>query len=160
MIDEAVFDTGPLLHLGEIDSKEPLEIFGKIYTTSTVEEELEEPGVEISSIVKRKLEAESKDRAKHLADRKGLELGEATSIALCLQEGIEYFFTDDLEARKTAETRGLEAHGTLAIVTRAYSLEIIEMEEAEQAIKDLYMDSSLFVTRDLVDWALEKIRKT
>ncbi len=155
MIREAVFDTGPLIHLEEVEAGKALQLFKTVLITEEVEEELGETRAGDFKVMG--LQADSKDWARYLVDRKDLDLGEASAIALCRQEGVGYFFTDDLEARKAAEEIEIEAHGTLGIITRAYRENILSEKEAKDKVRQLHKDSSLFITKDVVDWAVDKI---
>lgn len=157
MIEKAVFDTGPLIHLNQIESLELLDLFDLILVTEEVADEFGKKLPENTETVR--LEPEAKDHTKYLADKHGIEMGEASSIALCSQEKIKLIFTDDLEARQVAKQLEFEPHGTLAIVSRAYTENLIDQKEAEQTVEKLYKDSSLFITRDLVNWTLDKIQE-
>ena len=155
---KAVLDAGPIIHLEQIDRLELLEVISSSYITEEVRDEVGREIIEETDLEVRDLEASSKDKAKHLASKHGIELGESTTIALGKQLGLKLVFTDDLDARKTAEKVDLEPHGTLAVVTKAYSKNIIDKEEAEKTVDSLYRDSSLFITKDLVKWTKEQIK--
>ncbi len=157
MVNKAVFDTGPLLHLAEIDSLCCLDIFKQIIIPPEVKEELKKYKFKSKrkiSVVK--LDHSGKDLSKTMQERYDLDIGESETIALAKQEKIKLIFTDDLDARTVAKTLGFEVHGTLAIVTRAYSMKIITRKTAMEIVSRLYKDSSLFVTKDLVDWILKR----
>ncbi|MFB6199608.1 MAG: hypothetical protein ABEJ83_01910 [Candidatus Nanohaloarchaea archaeon] len=159
MIDEAVLDAGPIIHLDQIGRLYVLEVIENKATTEEVKKEVGQEVVEKSGLSVLELSPESKDRAKHLSNKYGIELGESTSISLCVQEDIDLIFTDDLDARDAAERFQIDAHGTLALVSRAYSEDILSQAEALEAIEELRKDSSLFLTSDLVKWAKERIRE-
>lgn len=162
-IKAAVFDAGPFIHLHEIKSLKFIKLFAEILITEEISQECEFS----ISIVKEaknvsiiKLKPENKNFAKYLMEKYKIHLGEATGIALCKQEGIKLFFTDDLNARETAKIIGFEPHGTLAIILRAYKNRIIKKKEAFLLITELYEHSSLFLTRDLYDWILKEIEQS
>ena len=67
--------------------------------------------------------------------------------------------TDDLAVREQAKRLSLTPVGSLGIVVRAYCLGHISLAEAERHITDLYDVSSLFVTRAVVELAVEQLRK-
>lgn len=159
MIDEAVLDAGPIIHLNQIERLDVLEVIDNRATTEEVEEEVGREIVNNSGLNVMELSPESEDRAKHLSNKYNIELGESTTISLCSQEDINLIFTDDLDARRTAKRLQIDAHGTLAIVTRAYSEDILSRSEAIDTIEELRKESSLFLTSDLVKWAKEKIRE-
>jgi predicted nucleic acid-binding protein len=155
---KAVLDAGPIIHLEQIDRLELLEVISSSYITEEIRDEVGKAIIQKTDLEVKDLEASSKDRAKHLSSKHGIELGESTAIALGKQLGLNYIFTDDLDTRKTAEKVNLEPHGTLALVTKAYSKNIIDREEAEKTVNLLYKDSSLFITKDLVKWTKEQIK--
>ena len=161
-IKPSVFDAGPFIHLSEIDILNHLTIFQSIFVTEEVLEECKQIREKIQqqkNIVIKELFAVNKDFAKYLIERYNLHLGESTGIALCKQEKISLFFTDDLEARETAILLGFEAHGTLAIILRSLREKIITKHEAKEIIEKLYQKSTLFFTRDLKEWTIKEIEK-
>jgi len=50
MIDEAISDTGPILHLHEIDKLFSLNIFERLYVTGLVANELNSYGIEVHKL--------------------------------------------------------------------------------------------------------------
>lgn len=159
MESKAVFDAGPIIHLDEIGRLEILDFIEKKLITGEVSDEPGNETLERAEAESRSLEGEAKDQAKYLCNRHNLEMGEATTISLCLQEEIDLVFTDDLDARQAAKRHDLDPHGTLAIVTRAFAEDLISKKEAKQIIEELRKDSSLFLTADLVKWAKNRIEE-
>ncbi|MBS3176659.1 PIN domain-containing protein [Candidatus Woesearchaeota archaeon] len=162
MVKAAVFDTGPFIHVNEIGSLKILRVIKKIKITLQVAEELRELKNELNiyrHIEVKKLFPQSKDLARYLIEKFDLDLGEATSIALCKQEKISLFFTDDLEAREVAKVFGFEPHGTLAIILRALRERYISKKEASDLVKKIHRQSSLFITSDLIRWIQHEIEK-
>jgi predicted nucleic acid-binding protein len=160
--NEAVFDAGPFIHLHEIESLKLTKLFSEILTTFQILQECRrmlEVLKTYKNIVQKDLNPESKDFAKYLLERYNLDLGEATGIALCKQENIRLFFTDDLLARDTARSLGFQPHGTIAILLRAYRKKVVSKKEVKESIEKLYHQSSLFFTKDLRDWTLKEIEK-
>lgn len=164
MAAEAVSDTGPLIHLSQIDELESLKIMDRLLVPSEVENEfrkgdslkkLDELGIIEVKQVKGKLA----DSAGAMARRYKLDLGEAEAINLAEKEGISLLFTDDLDCRRTAMTRGLEPHGSVGILLRAYRDGIISKEKAVTKIRELHSDSSLYLTSDLTKRVIESIEK-
>jgi len=155
----AVSDTGPLLHLSEIKAMNLLDIFVQIVIPPEVVEELGKNNISLSvSILPEKMNAESKDYSRSLQERYGIDLGEAESIAIARQKGINLILTDDLDARTLAKRLGFEVHGSLGIVTRAYAVGLIGKDETVRIVTALHKESSLFLTKDLVDWVIGRIK--
>ncbi|MFH1439143.1 MAG: hypothetical protein ABIG89_01135 [Candidatus Woesearchaeota archaeon] len=159
-IKQAVFDTGPFIHLSEIKSLSLTILFIEILITDVIFCECRRINDQINKLKNvpiYSLIPKIKDFSKYLIEKYDLDLGEATGIALCKQENVLFFFTDDLLARESASSFGFKAHGTLAIITRAYREEIINKKKAKELLIQLYEHSSLFLTKDLLNWCLKEI---
>lgn len=160
MRSDAVSNTGPILHLKEIELANAFRIFSSIKIPPAVESELRKKNVKVPREIKIVyLKSEFKDRVKIIANQHNLDLGESEAIALCMQEKSDYFLTDDLEARSVAKNYNLEVHGTIGIVLRAFRQKIINKKTAIKKIEELYSRSSLFITKDLVDAVVKEINK-
>jgi predicted nucleic acid-binding protein len=165
-IELAVCDSGPLIHLSQVNSFSLLDIIKKIYISNEVYSEttlFNLPGSkEIKSsktVLVKSLCDVGKDMAKMVAEKYSLGMGEATSIALAKQEEIKLLLTDDLSARTVAESYGLEVHGSIGIVLRAFREKIIDSQKAVQTVLALKEKSNLFITSDLVDYIIKEIEK-
>tara|TARA_Y100000310_G_scaffold197475_1_gene197561 strand:+ start:1134 stop:1637 length:504 start_codon:yes stop_codon:yes gene_type:complete len=161
-IKQAVFDTGPLIHLHEINKLRLLELFQRILITPEILKECE--GIknsirELKNLEEKNLSGKNKDLAKYLINRHNLHLGESTGIALCHQELIKLFFTDDLDAKQVAKNLGFESHGTIAIILRSWRNRKLTKKEVKETIEDLYSSSSLFLTSDLKEWVLDEVER-
>lgn len=164
-IGKAVFDTGPFLHLQEIGLLNILRLFKSILIADEVLKELKEKPNLQNSISKIKnirllqLKLKYKDISKLLVEKYNIDLAESGSISLALQEKAEVFITDDLDARTIAKNLNLEVHGIVGVILRAYRENIISKETAINKIKELHENSSLFITKDLVEWAVNQIKE-
>ena len=67
--------------------------------------------------------------------------------------------TDDLDARQVAKEYNLKVHGSIGIIMRAFRNKIISKDQAIEKIKELKVKSSLFITQDLINEAIEAINK-
>lgn len=156
----AVLDASPLIHLEQINALHATDFINEKIVSQTVKSEI---GVEafrnVDAEVKN-LSGEEKDRAKYLTNRYGIDLGEATSLVLCKQLNVDIVLTDDLDARDVARNLELEPHGTLGVLTRAYSKDIISEKEAKEFVRGLKNDSTLFITTELSQWAIDKIESS
>ena len=68
--------------------------------------------------------------------------------------------TDDLSVREAAKQLSLAPVGSLGIVVRAYRVRHISLADAERYLNAFYDTSSLFVTRVIVDLAIEQLRES
>jgi len=161
----AVVDAGPLIHLAEIGCFRLLRAFGTLWVPHAVWLETAEhnrlsqndlsgepnilqyssPQCKVSHFV----------RENNLTE---LHAGERERLYLCLEKGISTLLTDDLAVRDAARRLNLVPVGSLGIVVIAYKRKDISLPDAERYIADLYDVSSLFVTRDIADMAIEQLR--
>ena len=160
---KAVADSGPIIHLAEIDCLKALKIFKTIIIPEEVLNELSKKKEnhlnKLKNIKSIQLQAEYKDNAKIFSEEYELHLGEAEAIALAIQEKINLFLTDDLEARTTAKEYHLEVHGTVGIILRAFKENVLTKEETIKKVNELHKNSSLFITKDLIDYIQREIHK-
>ena len=160
MANRAVSNTGPLIHLYEIKLLEVLDIFSSVVIPFAVKTELDKFKVKIPNKIKIiNLEGNSKDTVFLLSNQYSLDIGEASAISLAIQEKADYFLTDDLEAREVARKYGLKVHGSIGIVLRAFKDKLIDKNMALNKIKSLRDNSSLYITKDLIDYILNEIER-
>ena len=160
MVSKAVSDTGPILHLNEINLIKALDAFKEVYIAEEVKNELIKNKVNVpKSISLINIKPQFKDVAEILVNKFSLDLGESQSIALALQEKVEYFLTDDLDARTVANVHSIEAHGTVGIILRAFREKVINKEIAIKKVNELYTTSSLFITKDLINQIISSINE-
>lgn len=88
-----------------------------------------------------------------------MHFGERECLYLCGQLNVLLILTDDLAVREAAKKLNLTAVGSLGIVAKAYALGRISLSEAESHIRQLHEVSTLFVTKAIVEMAMEQLRK-
>lgn len=158
MASRVISNTGPILHLNEINLIKALDVFQEVYIAEEVKSELISNKIKIRKSIKLiNLKPQFKDVAEILVNKFSLDLGESQSIALALQEKVEYFLTDDIDARTVANVHGVEAHGTVGIILRAFREKVINKETAIKKAHELYTISSLFITKDLINRIITSI---
>lgn len=159
MKTKVVSNTGPILHLQEINLTEILDIFPLIITSEEVTKELKKHKVITPKKIKIiPFKSHWKDFVKLLTNQENLDLGEAEAIALSLQEKAQYFLTDDLEARKVARNHNVQVHGTVGIILKAFQKKKIDKKTAIQKVRELHNKSSLFITQDLIELIIDAIK--
>ena len=160
MENRAVSDTGPIIHLSEINLVKAFDIFSVVVIPQEIERELKNSKISMSKKIKiLKLSPEFKDKVKILTNQENLDLGEAFAIVLAMQENADYFLTDDLDARNVAIKYNLQVHGTIGIILRAFREKIIDKKTVIEKVNELYLKSSLFITKDLVISVLRAIEE-
>jgi len=160
MENRAVSDTGPIMHLSEINLINSFDIFSELIIPEEVERELKNSKTLIFKKIKiLKLSPDFKDKVKILTNQENLDLGEAFAIVLAMQEKTDYFLTDDLDARNVAIKYNLQVHGTIGIMLRAFREKIIDKKTAIEKLNELYAKSSLFITKDLVHSILRAVEE-
>lgn len=163
-MDNAVSNTGPILHLSEIGYLKALRIVKNVLVPPEVWRELKRSKIrgeleKVKFIKTAELGKRGKDFASLLVRKYALDLGEAEVIALAKESGIDLVFTDDLDARDAAKQIKLDPHGSVGILLRAYREGILTQKEAIDALQKLHSDSSLYITSDLVNLAVEAVKK-
>ncbi|MGB8218347.1 MAG: hypothetical protein WCE94_13695 [Candidatus Methanoperedens sp.] len=165
MADEAVSDSGPLIHLAQINRFNLLSVFSRIFIPKAVYDEVcieGKPGnkelhragfVEVCEV--------SNDDAEAISNRIEVVLdeGETNALALCLKLDKNVFLTDDLDAREAGLLIGLEVHGSVGVIATAYKQGLINLIEAKAVLNDLYNVSNLFVARAIIESVIEEIEK-
>ena len=159
MVNRAVSDTSPILHLNEINLLKIFDIFDILVPEQVVDELIKNKIILPKKIKVEKLKAEGKDTIKVLTNDYNLDIGEAAAIALFLQKKANYFFTDDLDARQAAKQFNIKVHGTIGIILRALREKIIDKEIAHKKVVELYSNSSMFISKDLVYETLKAIKE-
>jgi len=82
-------------------------------------------------------------------------------LALTLSHKLSAFeiLTDDLELRKAAESLGLETHGPLGIILRAYKKDRLSLSETKGSLRSFFAISSLYLSPKLVNRVIDELSK-
>lgn len=149
----AVADTGPLIHLGEIDSLSLLSLLEELYVPETV---LEELAVGDLPSGLDDLEYTPVEASEERSTTDDLDPGERAAIAVS-QEQNAVLLTDDLAARDRATDQGIEVHGSIGIVALGYASGRLDRDEAASRMRRLQSESSLFVSEAVVERGIEML---
>lgn len=154
MTDEAICDTGPILHLHEIDKLDSLNIFGRLYVTSLVANELNSYGIDVLSLdLKTQISLVDVNNKKRFQEVNKLitkPIHPADTEVFILARDRNYsipVLTDDLTLRRQLEQQGALVIGTIGILVRAYHNGLMNREELEKAIDYLFEESTLYISR-------------
>ena len=143
----AVSDTGPLIHLAEIDSLELLSAFDTLLVPDVVYREVEAGGVP-DRVAELSYELVEADDGR--VETEDLDAGERAAIAVAEERGV-VLLTDDLAARETASDAGVEVRGSIGIIALGYSRGLLDRDEAASLMRALQRETSLFVTEAVVE---------
>lgn len=161
----AVTDAGPLIHLAEIGCLQILSVFGTLHVPGAVWRETVECGrtagedlLKLSKVERHNIAPSDITRFVEKNNLKELHSGECECLYLCRQIGVPVLLTDDLGVRRAAKRLKLVPVGSLGIVAKAHRMGKISKADAQQHILELYDVSSLFVTRVIVEMAIEQLQ--
>lgn len=158
-----VADTGPLLHLSEIQAGELLHCVGSVQATPVVLDEFARHWPEFlrstlpSWLTAVSVSAEATDLANQWLSAGLVDAGEAEALAHAKVEGADLFLSDDAAARTLAESIGVETRGTLGVVLFAAAVGKLGEAEANHTLDDLEDRSTLWMSSRVKQAARETI---
>ena len=162
----AVSNSGPLIHLGQINRLDLLFLlFEKVIIPKSVYIEAVESGLQQGhhdarhiqkEIEKGRIEVKKvpKERLEEIQNE-NLHKGELEVIALALGTENEVVLLDDEEARIFASTFNLKIRGTLGIIIDNVHLGTITKRKGRELIKAL--NKFMFLSSDVFSFAMETI---
>jgi len=155
MIEDAIIDTGPIIHLSEIEEIKLLKlIFKKLFTSRLIENEILKYDVDITDMHLNIVDT-SYSNIKNLP--KNIHMPEYSLIELSEKLNIKTILTDDLDFRNYITTLKITPVGTIGILIKAYTHKIISKVELTNIIKKIFIVSSLFLSDIFKDYILQKI---
>jgi predicted nucleic acid-binding protein len=161
-----VADTGPMLHLAEVGCLALLSIFEHIHIPEAVWQEFDRQGqafrLDVGTLSHIQRHSVSHTAMMHFVSVNHLEelhFGERECLYLCQSLSIPVVLTDDLAVRDAAKRLQFTPVGSLGVIVRAYHRGELSFAEAEHHLTELHEVSSLFVTRTIIDLAIENLRK-
>jgi predicted nucleic acid-binding protein len=151
----AVSDTGPLIHLAEIDALDLLTAIDELLIPETVYTELEEGGVppEFSDCEWERIKV-----AQPVESSAELDAGERAALAVALERDDVVFLTDDLAAREFAQDQNIEVHGSIGVIALAYHRNVVSSDEATSLMRALQAETSLFITDAIVERGIKLLQ--
>lgn len=158
-----IADAGPLIHLHEPGALPLLGTFPLINITQAVWDEVvtsgrvPESNLSVFQFQRHQVTAQAVDELRAAFPDVSLQQGELHSLVLCRQLAPAVLLTDDLAAREAAKLMNIQPVGSLGLIVRAFHRGRITIDEAKQLLEQLYSVSSLFVTRTIVDLAIEQL---
>lgn len=152
--ERGVSDTGPILHLAEIDRVDCLSCAEVIFITSQVRAELRQHVVcdtvfESSHDLIQIERVALAEIGKQRVQLQGFRLHTADLSVAALAERLkpDVVLTDDLQLRKALETQGHTVVGSVGVMVRAFTRGIINKSELQTSIDESFDGSSLYTSR-------------
>ncbi len=165
-VKEAVSDAGPLIHLNECGCLQLLKIFSHIHIPRAIWSETvgegRIPREALNSLGNSRRHDPSSGDVQSFVKANKLEelhIGEQECLYVCRKTGISLLLTDDLAVREMARELKITPVGSLGIIVKSHYLKFISLAEAERYLAALQDESSLFVTRTIVDLAIGELRR-
>ncbi len=164
----AVSNSGPLIHLGQINRLDLLfSLFEKILIPQSVYSEAIESGLQQGHHNARHIQKEMgkgrievknvpKERLEEIRNE-NLHEGEIEVIALALDTENQVVLLDDEEARIFASTFNLNVKGTLGIIIDNVHQGTISKKKGRELIKEL--NKIMFLSSDVFSLAMETISR-
>ncbi|NJL29492.1 MAG: hypothetical protein HC897_17200 [Thermoanaerobaculia bacterium] len=151
-MSDAISDTGPILHLHEIQRLATLAVFDTLEISDLVEIELRRFDLTMSWLEKaagRKFVVSHVEPAVWeplLASSEGarLQAADAQVAALASLRASDFvILTDDMALRKLLERRGRSVAGTVGVLVRAYRSNLLGKNTLVTSIEKLFSESTL-----------------
>lgn len=152
----AVSDTGPPLHLTEVEQADALAVFGVIHITLQVRDELARHGVlaDVAAALGRRLidesvtQEEAAAAASSVADY-ALHPADVSVVALAERIRPTVVLTDDLSLRRAIESLGRTVTGSIGVLVRAFRAGMLSRADLEWSLDRLMNGSTLYLSPGL-----------
>lgn len=168
-MDKFIVDTGPFIHLEQINQLKLLKSLPQVYIPSSIISEIKQgdkilnslkgikhwPNAKIAAVRRKSIGSKAK-----IIRAAGLQRGEIDCIHLALQIQQSILLTDDMRARITAERLSVEVHGSIGFIAYGFRREWLSFEEAERSLNLLYHRSSLFITYAIIEDAIRRLKSS
>lgn len=154
MIEQAssgiiISDSGPLIHLDELDSLDLLNDFKQIMVPDAVWREVQvhrPTSLQTSkTILLRSIVPNPSPVIDALTPLYCLHSGEREALTLCLAYPLSTLLTDDTAARLAAKTLNISAHGTIGILVRSIRRHLRTKEEILELLSSIPRCTTLHV---------------
>ncbi len=149
-------DTGPIIHLAEINANELWDSFRLVIIPDIVRDELTQNDKPWIDVLNRKnIRLNKTDNnilllAEKIACKYKLGKNDSIIIAHSIVLKTKYILTDDLELRKIAKMERIIPIGTLGILLRSLRKSFCNKQQVMNLIDKLLVDSSLYITENIV----------
>jgi predicted nucleic acid-binding protein len=148
-----VADTGPCLHLAEIDQLALFRLFSLIAVPEAVANELRQYGLLREAFTRLGLTVEITRPAQHATERivracadLHLQDPDRAALALAVDRAIDLVLTDDLALREACHRFGKVPVGSIGILFRCQTAGLIAKPALEQSLRRLFDESTLHLS--------------
>ena len=152
-----LIDSGPIIHISEINAENIWNTFSLIIIPDIVLEEVSfknKPGANILENKHFNLSKTNNDiitTTKRFLNKYKLEKNDSIILGHLVFHKAKYILTDDLEIRKIAEKEGIIPVGTIGILLRSLRKGYFTKGQVIEFLDRILIDSSLFITKNIVD---------
>jgi predicted nucleic acid-binding protein len=159
-----VCDSGPIIHLDELNCLHLLEDFQEVLIPDAVQKEIKR----YRPLSLSKLNVPLVFSPGNIPDNArlitlwrvfSLDVGEIEALSLMEKNPQALLLTDDASARMVAEQMGFKVHGTIGILVRAIRRGQTEAKEVLGVLKEIPSKTTLHIKRSLLDEIVIKIKK-
>ncbi len=161
-----VTDAGPMIHLAEIDCLHVLSVCSQLHVPDVVWQEIlghvEEDDPKFPDMLAVQHHVLPQQEVEEFTSTHNLEhlhAGERSCFLLCHTLHISTLLTDDLAVRDAARQFDMTPVGSLGVLVRAFHKGFLDLSETEEYMLDLQDKSSLFVTKTVVELAIEQLHQ-
>ena len=159
-----VCDSGPIIHLDELNCLYLLEDFKEVLIPDTVHKEIKRyRPLSLNRLNVPFIFSPGNipyDTRLHTLCRIfSLDAGETEALALMEKNPHAIFLTDDASARMVAEQMGLRVHGTIGVLVRSIRRGQMEPGEVLRILEEAPSKTTLYIKHSLLDEIVLKIRK-
>ncbi len=167
---KVVSNAGPLIALGKLGRLGLLsQLYGVVLIAPEVYQEVVVNGL--------RLGAPDADAAQFLIQQKqiqvepvsldsndpllatGIDLGEAETLALAIQECADWALIDNAHARRAAHSVSVRCKGTLGVLLEAFRKKLLALTEFELLIHEIKRQPALWISEQLCDEAMATARR-
>ena len=158
----AVSDSGPLIHLDELECLTLLNDFSQITVPEAVWREVQNHRPQAlkkkgGNLVRTSIPQQYDWEVETAAGLFTLQNGEKEAIYLSHQSPNSLFLTDDTAARLAARSLGITVHGTIGILVRSIRLKHKSKQEVVSILRSLPQKSTLHIKRSLLDDIIREV---
>ena len=149
-------DTGPLIHIEEVHATRAWDIFQQVHIPDVVIDEItisKKPGNQTlkKSIFKELISNRHiREISGSLGNDHRMSENDSLILAHAIQNRSDILLTDDLQLRSISKIKGIRPVGSAGILYLSFLKGIFEIDELFRILDDLYSDSSLYITRDII----------